>query len=50
MSLVLKPGWNDMTLDFVKDLNKPDRFFEFQLQEWGNAKIPTIYIDDVGVL
>jgi hypothetical protein len=48
--LVLKPGWNDLTLEFAKDLNKPDRLQEFQLQEWGNAKIPVIYIDDIGVL
>jgi hypothetical protein len=47
---VLKPGWNDLTIDFAKDLNNPNRFEEFQLQEWGNTKIPVIYIDDIGVL
>jgi hypothetical protein len=48
--LILKPGWNDFTLDLITDLNKPDRFEEFQIQEWGNAKIPIIYIDDIGLL
>jgi hypothetical protein len=48
--VILKPGWNDLTLDFATDLNKPDRFVEFQVQEWGNAKIPVIYIDDIGLL
>jgi hypothetical protein len=48
--LILKPGWNDFTLDFATDLNKPDRFVEFQIQEWGNAIIPVIYIDDIGLL
>lgn len=48
--VVLKPGWNDITLDFAKDLNNPDRFVEFQIQEWGNARLPIIYIDDVGLL
>jgi hypothetical protein len=48
--LILKPGWNDFTLDLITDLNKPDRFEEFQIQEWGNAKIPVIYIEDIGLL
>jgi hypothetical protein len=48
--VILKQGWNDLTLDFATDLNKPDRFVEFQVQEWGNAKIPVIYIDDIGLL
>jgi IPT/TIG domain len=48
--LVLKPGWNEFTLDLITDLNKPDRFNEIQIQEWGNAKIPIIYIDDLGLL
>jgi hypothetical protein len=48
--LVLKPGWNDFTLDFALDLNKPDRLEEFQIQEWNNTKIPIIYIDDIGLL
>jgi hypothetical protein len=48
--ILLKPGWNDFTLDFATDLSKPDRFVEFQIQEWGNASLPTIYIDDIGLL
>jgi hypothetical protein len=48
--VILKPGWNDLTLDFATDLNKPDRFVEFQVQEWGNKNIPIIYIDDIGLL
>jgi hypothetical protein len=48
--LILKPGWNDFTLDFAADLNKPDRFVEFQIQEWGNPVIPVIFIDDIGLL
>lgn len=48
--VILKPGWNDLTLDFATDLNKPDRFVEFQVQEWGNPRIPIIYIDDIGLL
>ncbi len=48
--LVLKPGWNDLTLDFIQDLSNPDRFVEFQLQEWGNATLPIIYIEDLGLL
>jgi IPT/TIG domain len=48
--LVLKPGWNDLTLDFIQDLSSPDRFVEFQLQEWGNATLPVIYIEDLGLL
>jgi IPT/TIG domain len=48
--VILKAGWNDLTLDFITDLSKPDRFVEFQIQEWGNAKIPVIYIDDIGLL
>jgi hypothetical protein len=48
--VVLKPGWNDITLDFATDLNKPDRFVEFQVQEWGNPRIPVIYLDDIGLL
>ncbi len=48
--IILTPGWNDFTLDFATDLSKPDRFVEFQIQEWGNAKLPIIYIDDIGLL
>ena len=48
--VILKPGWNDLTLDFATDLSKPDRFVEFQIQEWGNPRILVIYIDDIGLL
>jgi hypothetical protein len=48
--VVLKPGWNDLTLDFIKDLNNPLKFNEIQIQEWGNAKTPVLYVDDLGVL
>ncbi len=48
--LVLVPGWNEVTLDLMKDLNGPVSFTEFQIQEWGNPKLPTIYIDDLGLL
>jgi IPT/TIG domain len=48
--LTLDPGWNDFTLDFLTDLSNPDRFGEFQIEEWNNAVLPTIYIDDIGLL
>jgi hypothetical protein len=48
--LILAPGWNDFTLDFATDLSKPDRFTKFQIEEWNNATLPTIYIDDIGLL
>jgi IPT/TIG domain len=48
--LILAAGWNDFTLDFATDLSKPDRFTEFQIEEWNNATLPTIYIDDIGLL
>jgi hypothetical protein len=48
--LVLKPGWNEFTLDLITDLNNPLRLEELQIQEWDNAKIPIIYIDDLGLL
>jgi hypothetical protein len=48
--LVLVPGWNDFTLDFATDLSKPDRITELQIEEWNNAVLPTIYIDDLGLL
>jgi hypothetical protein len=47
---VLKPGWNDLTLDLVKDLSNPLKVGEIQVQEWGNAKAPVIYIEDIGML
>jgi IPT/TIG domain len=48
--IILAPGWNDFTLDFATDLSKPDRFQEFRIEEWNNAVLPTIYIDDIGLL
>ncbi len=47
---VLKPGWNDLTLDLIKDLNNPSTINEIQVEEWNNAQKPTIYIDDLGIL
>ncbi len=48
--IVLKPGWNDVILDFIMDLNKPTLLKEFRLEEWNNVKLPVIHIDDIGVL
>jgi IPT/TIG domain len=48
--LVLKPGWNEFILDLITDLNNPPRLGELQIQEWDNAKIPVIFIDDLGLL
>jgi hypothetical protein len=48
--LILVPGWNDFTLDFATDLSKPDRITELQIEEWNNAVLPTIYLDDIGLL
>ncbi len=49
--LTLKAGvWNDLTLDFKKDLSSPDLFQTVTFQEWGNTKPPTIYIDNFGLV
>ncbi len=48
--VTLTPGWNDFTLDFATDLSKPDSISEFIVEEWNNAVLPTIYIDDIGLL
>jgi IPT/TIG domain len=47
---VLKPGWNDLTLDLIKDLSSPLKISEIQVQEWGNTVIPIIYLEDIGML
>jgi hypothetical protein len=48
--VVLKPGWNDLTLDLIKDLNNPSTINEIQVEEWNNTQKPIIYIDDLGIL
>jgi hypothetical protein len=48
--LKLKPGWNEFKIRMREDLKNPGEFKELHMQEAGNSVLPTIYIDDFGLL